>query len=100
VRRPAGFSGFVVGPPSGARPAPPPPPPRAEFDWSEVPYPERQQGMAEALPVTDSVMTDTAGVLCVPDPEQRHWFREVYVRKPGADDKPGRPAGFGKPGER
>jgi hypothetical protein len=56
--------------------------------------------MAEALPVTDSVMTDTAGVLWVPDPEQRHWFREVYVRKPGADDKPGRPAGFGKPGER
>jgi hypothetical protein len=35
-------------------------------------------------------------VLWVPDPEQRHRWREYYVRKP--DKKEDRPFGFRKPG--
>ena len=38
-----------------------------------------------------------AGSLWVPDPEQRHGWREFYIRR-DATPKPGRPMGFGKPG--
>ena len=70
---------------------------RAEFDWSEVPYPETMTGTTEAIPAPSS--TDhPAGVLWVPDPEQRYGWREVYVQKSSA--KPDRPCGFQKPGAR
>jgi hypothetical protein len=69
---------------------------RAEYDWAEVPYPDTQQGHAEALP--RGAPDRPAGVLWVPDPEQRHWWREYYVDKPGT--APTRPFGFRKPGER
>lgn len=72
---------------------------RAEFDWSEVPYPETMEGRTEALPSDDSEMAGVAAVLWVPDPEQRHWWREFYVKRPTAA-KPGNVVGFGKPGER
>jgi len=37
-----------------------------------------------------------AAVLWVPDPEQRHWWREYYIRR--SDAKPNaRPIGFGRP---
>jgi hypothetical protein len=39
-----------------------------------------------------------AGVLWVPDPEQRHGWREVYIDKPGS--KVGTAVGFRKPGAR
>lgn len=39
----------------------------------------------------------TVGTLWVPDPEQRHGWREFYVARP--DPKPGaNPIGFRKPG--
>lgn len=74
----------------------------AEFDWAEVPYPERMQGTAEMLPTepdADSPMTGVTAVLWLPDPEQRRGWREFYVRKPG-EEKPGRTVGFRKPGDR
>lgn len=41
---------------------------------------------------------EIAGKLYLPDPEQRHGFREYYVHRPPAPSKPGaRPIGFGRP---
>lgn len=43
-----------------------------------------------------SHISEFAAVLWLPDPEQRHGFREYYVRK--VAPKPGgRPFGFGRP---
>ena len=75
---------------------------RAEYDWAEVPYPERLDGRAELLstePDADSPMAGVVAVLWLPDPEQRRGVREFYVRKPG-DEKPERTVGFRKPGDR
>lgn len=39
-----------------------------------------------------------AAVLWVPDPEQRHWWREYYIRHADPHSKPNaRPIGFGRP---
>ena len=63
--------------------------PRGEFEWAEVPYPTRVQGQAQ---VSDGSSSDRAlARLYVPDPEQRHGWREFYVYPP---DKPRRPTGF------
>lgn len=63
---------------------------RAETDWAETPYPETILGSAAtSAPKTQ----DPVAVLWIPDPEQRHWFREFYVYPP---DKPARSVGFRK----
>ncbi len=38
-----------------------------------------------------------AGVILVPDPEQRHGWREFYVHRPAAPKPGARPIGFGRP---
>ena len=38
-----------------------------------------------------------AAVLWVPDPEQRHWWREYYIRSDPHSKPNARPIGFGKP---
>lgn len=54
-------------------------------------------GSAHAIDGPSEERPDVAGKLYVPDPEQRHGWREFYVHKP-ASDKPGaRPLGFGRP---
>jgi hypothetical protein len=45
----------------------------------------------------DSTPDRPIAVLWLPDPEQRHGWREYYVAKHAAP-KPGRPLGFRKPG--
>jgi len=51
--------------------------------------------MAQAIEAPGTP-TDFAAILWVPDPEQRHWWREYYVQK--ATEKPNaRPIGFGRP---
>lgn len=70
---------------------------RAEYEWSEVPYPDTVPGHAEMLP-GGGPGDKPAGVLWVPDPEQRHGWREFYVDKPGSS--PERGMGFRKPGSR
>lgn len=70
--------------------------PRSEYDWAEVPYPATMQGQAEVAHHGDP--DRPAGVLWVPDPEQRHWWREYYIQKPNG--QPERQVGFRKPGER
>lgn len=65
---------------------------RAEFDWSETPYPTTVMGQANSHP--PSASTHPIAVLWVPDPEQRHGFREFYIYP---DPKPSRPVGFRKP---
>lgn len=51
---------------------------RSEFNL-EQDVPEVERGHAEAD--TPSDHADVAAVLWVPDPEQRHGWREVYVRR-------------------
>lgn len=65
---------------------------RRELD-DELEQPRPTVGSAEVGPPEVTVHDP---VLWVPDPEQRHFWREHYVRLP----KPGRPIGFRKPGER
>jgi hypothetical protein len=69
---------------------------RSETDWAEVPYPVTVTGHAEVGPVNGN--DQPAGVLWVPDPEQRRGWREVYIDKPGS--KAERGVGFIKPGAR
>ena len=38
-----------------------------------------------------------AAVLWVPDPEQRHWWREYYIRSDPHSKPNARPIGFGRP---
>lgn len=52
---------------------------RAEFNF-EQDLPDLVMGQAEREPET-SGLDDVAAVLWVPDPEQRHGWREVYVRR-------------------
>ncbi len=67
---------------------------RSEAEWIDEarPYVE---GTSEIVTTRSD---HPACVLWVPDPEQRHGWREVYVDKP--NDKPSRSVGFGKPGSR
>lgn len=51
---------------------------RAEFNL-EQDVPDMERGHAETGP--SSEFADVAAVLWVPDPEQRHGWREVYVRR-------------------
>jgi len=54
-------------------------------------------GNAHAVLGPDDKKPDVAGRLYVPDPEQRHGWREFYVHK-APEQKPGaRPLGFRKP---
>ena len=46
---------------------------RAEFEWSEVPYPATLQGQAETDP--HAAPEHPVAVLWVPDPEQRRGRR-------------------------
>lgn len=66
---------------------------RSEYEW--IPNDPMTVGSAEAGPTGTS---RSAGVLWVPDPEQRRGWREVYVDKPGGNA--GRVVGFRKPGAR
>lgn len=66
---------------------------RREVDWIDTPIP--MMGAAHAI--GDGVPGRVVGVLVIPDPEQRHGWREYYVRE---DPKPSRPIGFRKPGAR
>ncbi len=69
---------------------------RGEDDW----YGTTWLGMGQAHGVTppDEERPEMAAVLWVPDPEQRHGWREFYVTKPGAPSAALRPFGFRKPG--
>lgn len=54
-------------------------------------------GMVHGISGPDEDSPEVAGKLYVPDPEQRHGWREFYVHKP-PQQKPGaRPLGFGRP---
>ncbi len=66
---------------------------RAEFDWSEVPYPTTIAGTAAVIEQSGSAFAGVKAVLWVPDPEQRRGWREVYVRDQPTDH-PSRPVGF------
>ena len=44
------------------------------------------------------VFSEFAAVVWAPDPEQRHGWREHYIRRPDPHSKPNtRPVGFGRP---
>ena len=54
-------------------------------------------GSAHALTGPEDDKPEIAGKLYLPDPEQRHGWRESYISK-APQEKPGaRPLGFGKP---
>jgi hypothetical protein len=54
-------------------------------------------GSAHSIAEPQDEDVKPAGRLFVPDPEQRHGWREFYV-KPAPVEKPGtRPLGFGRP---
>jgi hypothetical protein len=54
-------------------------------------------GAVFGLTGPDDDKPDVAGKLYVPDPEQRHGWREFYIHK-AVSEKPGaRSIGFGKP---
>lgn len=55
-------------------------------------------GAAHAVSEPQNDAPDVAGKLYVPDPEQRHGWREFYVHRDMPALKPGaRPLGFGRP---
>ena len=56
-------------------------------------------GIGSAHAVADAAedKAEVAGRLYVPDPEQRHGWREFYVHKPTIAKPGARPLGFGKP---
>lgn len=62
---------------------------RSEFNY-EQDVPDTAVGHASS----DVGIEHPAGVLWVPDPEQRHWWREFYVRR--IPDKEKRRIGFGR----
>lgn len=71
-----------------ARPAP-----RREADWDDTPIPVLGQASSTVGPDPDAML----GPLWVPDPEQRHGWREYWIHP---EPRPGRPMGFRKPGDR
>lgn len=73
---------------------------RRESDWyDETPAPTVGAAHPSSGGDDPSDLADFAAILWVPDPEQRHGWRELWVRKP--DAKPAsRPMGFGRPGDR
>lgn len=54
-------------------------------------------GTAHAISGPDDEKPDVAGRLLVPDPEQRHGWREFYVPKPPTAKPGARPLGFARP---
>lgn len=66
---------------------------KSEDEWFD-PVPAMTTGSASvATEPEHSELTDIAAVLWVPDIEQRHGWREFYVKRPVS--KPGaRPVGF------
>lgn len=56
-------------------------------------------GIGQAHPVSEAheEKGDIVGRLYVPDPEQRHGWREFYVHREPAPKPGARPIGFGKP---
>lgn len=68
---------------------------RRELDWYDLP-PAPIPGAAHGVS-SDGDDGELAGRLLVPDPEQRHGWREVYVRRPSPQR---RPIGFQRPGPR
>lgn len=49
------------------------------------------------LPAGAPVLAEFVAVLWVPDPEQRHWWREYYIRHAPHSKPNTRPIGFGRP---
>lgn len=69
--------------------------PKREYYWADPPI--ATVGVAQGASGPDDDTANLVGPLWVPDPEQRHGWREYYVR---ASPKPGserRPMGFRKP---
>lgn len=68
-------------------------PRRDDDDW----YPLVYLGIGTAHAIGEGEdKPDPIGRLYVPDPEQRHGWREYYIR-PAPQEKPGRrPIGFGR----
>ena len=63
------------------------------MDEEDSPQP-LQPGKVDMVQTAPSSYAEFAAVLWVPDPEQRHFWREFWVKKGAPGSKPGSRMGF------